>query len=126
MTAADQRQANSTKAWSEAFSRLCALAGPRGLQTTPELDALEVAAEKASLAYVAGDKDAGAGKALGTWERAMSAALLAGAPEDQACEVCKAEKVVNLIALDGKRVCGRCMRGTKTEPAASITTGGMP
>jgi nucleotide-binding universal stress UspA family protein len=107
-----KRQAHSTRAWKKAVDHLCSLAGHHGCRITPALEAVTAEAEKASLAYVAGDKDAGAGKALARFEAAHVEAIKSGLPVDRKCRTCgEPEPTIILIAHDGDVECSKCRRG---------------
>jgi hypothetical protein len=106
-----KRQAHSTRAWKKAVDHLCSLAGHHGCRITPALEAVTAEAEKASLAYVAGDKDAGAGKALARFEAAHVEAIKSGLPVDRKCRTCGEERAIVLIAADGDVECSTCRRG---------------
>jgi hypothetical protein len=108
-----ERQANSTRAWQKAIDHLCKLCGQRGCRSTPELDLAEAAAEKASLAYVAGDRNAGAGKALAAYQALAEGIIKADAPVDRTCRTCGKERPVMLIAADGDVECSQCRRGAR-------------
>ena len=109
-----QRQANSTKAWKKAIDHLCALAGHRGCRSTPETEAALEEAEKASVAYVAGDKKANAGNALARYQEAVEAVIKADAPVDRTCRTCGKERAIVLIASDGDVECSKCRRGANS------------
>jgi nucleotide-binding universal stress UspA family protein len=117
-----QRQANSTRAWKKAIDHLCKLAGHRGCRSTPDTEAALEAAEKASAAYVTGDKNANAGKALARYQAAVEAVIKADAPVDRECRTCGSpDATIVLIASDGDAECSKCRRGANygaTEGAA--------
>jgi hypothetical protein len=109
-----QRLANSTRAWKKAIDHLCDLAGHRGCRSTPETDAALEEAEKASAAYVAGDKRANAGKALAKYQAAVEAVIKSDAPVDRKCRTCGEERPIMLIWSDGDVECSKCRRGANS------------
>lgn len=116
-----KRQAHSTLAWKKAVDYLCSLAGHRGCRMTPALEALTEEAEKASLAYVAGDKDSGAGKALARFEAEFAEAIKRGIDVDRKCRTCGEDRAIVLIAADGDIECSNCRRGIRRLYAAEET-----
>jgi hypothetical protein len=106
-----KRQAHTTRAWKKAIDHLCSLAGHHGCRITPALEAVTAEAEKDSLAYVAGNKDANAGKALAAFEAAHVEAIQSGLPVDRVCRTCGRERMIVLIAADGDVECSHCRRG---------------
>ena len=109
----DRRRDASRKAWAEAFARLCEAAGPDwplGSDLSDrDLIAAEHAANAATTAYVERGVD-GARAALKRWEDLMMVAIRK-AKDLRGCGECGHEKVVEVVAKDGSRMCGRCMAG---------------
>lgn len=111
--AEDRRRALAMKAWTEAFERLSTRAGdnwPMGTcLASPEVDAAEEEAEKATVNYIDG-LQSGAREKLAAWEamlnRAIDAALM-----KRGCDLCHVERVVEVVDPDGHRACGRCRAG---------------